>query len=69
MSLKAISTYVLVVVPFTLLVSASSQTPDKPVEQVRKKIQVLKGLPDSQLFLLMNFVGDSQKLTIETHMI
>jgi hypothetical protein len=32
---------------------------DKPVEQVRKNIQVLKGLPDSQLFLLMNFVGDS----------
>ena len=31
----------------------------KPVEQVRKNIQVLKGLPDSQLFLLMNFVGDS----------
>jgi hypothetical protein len=34
-------------------------TGDKPVEQVRKNIQVLKGLPDSQLFLLMNFVGDS----------
>jgi outer membrane lipoprotein-sorting protein len=32
---------------------------DKPVEQVRKNIQVLKGLPDSQLFLVMNFVGDS----------
>ena len=32
---------------------------DKPVEQVRKNIQVLKGLPDSQLFLLMNFVDDS----------
>ncbi len=32
---------------------------DKPVEQVRKNIQVLKGLPDSQLFLAMNFVGDS----------
>jgi photosynthetic reaction center cytochrome c subunit len=31
----------------------------KTVEQVRKNIQVLKGLPDSQLFLLMNFVGDS----------
>ena len=34
-------------------------TGDKPVEQVRKNIQVLKGLPDSLLFLLMNFVGDS----------
>ena len=32
---------------------------DKPVEQVRKNIQVLQGLPDSQLFLAMNFVGDS----------
>jgi len=41
--------------------TARSQSPggDKPVEQVRKNIQVLKGLPDSQLFLLMNFVGDS----------
>ncbi len=37
----------------------SAQQSDKPVEQVRKNIQVLKGLPDSQLFLLMNFVGDS----------
>src|SRR6202008_720107 len=34
-------------------------TADKPVEQVRKNIQVLKGLPDSELFLLMNFVADS----------
>ncbi len=32
---------------------------DKPVEQVRKNIQVLKGLPDSQLFPVMNAVGDS----------
>ena len=32
---------------------------DKPVEQVRKNIQVLKGMPDSQLFLVMNAVGDS----------
>lgn len=40
--------------------SAQTQSKvDKPVEQVRKNIQVLKGLPDSQLFLLMNFVGDS----------
>ena len=37
----------------------TQSTGDKPVEQVRKNIQVLKGLPDSQLFLLMNFVGDS----------
>jgi hypothetical protein len=32
---------------------------DKPVEQVRKNIQVLKGMPDSQLFLVMNAVGDA----------
>src|ERR1041385_9394625 len=40
--------------------TAQMQSTDvKTVEQVRKNIQVLKGLPDSQLFLLMNFVGDS----------
>ena len=38
---------------------APPQTPDKPVEQVRKNIQVLKGLPDSQLFPLMNVIGNS----------
>jgi hypothetical protein len=32
---------------------------DKPVEQTRKNIQVLKGLPDSQLFILMNFMATS----------
>ena len=32
---------------------------EKPVEQTRKNIQVLKGLPDSQLFLVMNFVATS----------
>ena len=37
----------------------TQSTGDKPVEQVRKNIQVLKGLPDSQLFLVMNFVGGS----------
>jgi len=39
--------------------TAQTQSADKPVEQVRKNIQVLRGLPDSQLFLVMNFVGDS----------
>ncbi len=52
-----------VLVVFTLVVTKSSatrtQTTDKPVEQVRKNIQVLKGLPDSQLFMVMNLVGDS----------
>lgn len=32
---------------------------EKTVDQTRKNIQVLKGLPDSQLFLLMNFVAVS----------
>ncbi|HEV2859585.1 MAG TPA: c-type cytochrome [Pyrinomonadaceae bacterium] len=32
---------------------------DKPVEQVRKNIKVLQGLPNSQLFPLMNFVSVS----------
>jgi hypothetical protein len=35
----------------------TQSTGGKPVEQVRKNIQVLKRLPDFQLFLLMNFVG------------
>ena len=39
--------------------TAHTQSADNPVEKVRKNIQVLKGLPDSQLFLAMNFVGDS----------
>src|SRR5215510_15031528 len=41
------------------LTESPGQAIDKPVEQVRKNIQILKGLPDSQLFLVMNFVGDS----------
>jgi hypothetical protein len=32
---------------------------DKPVEQTRKNIQVLKGLPESQLFPEMNFISAS----------
>jgi hypothetical protein len=35
----------------------------KPVEQVRKNIQVIKGLPSSQLFPLMNFVSSSLGVT------
>jgi hypothetical protein len=35
------------------------QQGDKPVEQVRKNIQVLKGLPESQLFTVMNFIRTS----------
>ena len=41
--------------------SGAAQGPqgDKTGDQTRKNIQVLKGLPDSQLFLVMNFVAVS----------
>jgi hypothetical protein len=49
--------------PFAVLpahsVGAQAGQEDKPVEQVRKNIQVLKGLPDSQLFIAMNFMRAS----------
>jgi hypothetical protein len=49
--------------PPNLVSTRLSVTPvspqEKTVEQVRKNIQVLKGLPDSQLFPVMNFIGDS----------
>lgn len=35
------------------------KSPDTPVEQARKNIQVLKGLPERELFPLMNFVSSS----------
>jgi hypothetical protein len=38
---------------------ASGQVEDKPVEQVRKNIQVLKGLPDSQLLPMMQLFAAS----------
>jgi outer membrane lipoprotein-sorting protein len=41
------------------VVASQPQNPDRPVEQTRKNIQVLKGLPESQLFLLMNFMATS----------
>src|SRR5689334_25423645 len=57
---QKLSILILIVIAVSLVaVTASSQTTDKPVEQVRKNIQVLRGLPDSQLFPVMNFIGDS----------
>jgi photosynthetic reaction center cytochrome c subunit len=50
---------IFLVIGWNAKTAQTQSTGDKPVEQVRKNIQVLKGLPDSQLFLLMNFVGDS----------
>lgn len=43
----------------TWIAKAQAQQQDKPVEQARKNIQVLKGLPDSQLFTVMNFMRSS----------
>ena len=62
MSLKSVGISILTTIVFALVVvraSDTQQAADKPVEQTRKNIQVLKGLPESQLFLAMNFVGDS----------
>ncbi|HEX8922169.1 MAG TPA: c-type cytochrome [Pyrinomonadaceae bacterium] len=39
--------------------SLFQQQTEKTVEQTRKNIQVLKGLPDSQLFTVMNFIRTS----------
>ena len=50
---------ILLVIGWKAQTAQTQSTAGKPVEQVSKNIQVLKGLPDSQLFLLMNFVGDS----------
>jgi hypothetical protein len=61
--MKLVPISALMTTVFALIVAHASvsppQTADKPVEQTRKNIQVLKGLPESQLFPAMNFVGDS----------
>src|SRR5437763_13327294 len=46
---------------FSLAEVAEPQTAqqEKPVERTRKNIQVLKGLPESQLFMVMNSIGQS----------
>lgn len=43
--------------PFT--VNSMSQTQDRPIETVAKNIQVLKGMPESQLLPVMNLMGAS----------
>jgi hypothetical protein len=43
----------------TLSIGIVSQQEDKPVEQVQKNIQVLKGLPSSQLLPVMHFMRTS----------
>lgn len=44
---------------FIALVLVNAQEADKPVEQVRKNIQVLKGLPSSELLPVMHFMRTS----------
>src|SRR6185369_592827 len=46
----------LIAVSLPLTISSSSQTQDKPVETVAKNIQVLKGMPESQLGPVMNLM-------------
>lgn len=45
--------------PVLRSVAIQRPSPDAPVERTRKNIQVLKGLPEGQLFPLMNFVSAS----------
>lgn len=40
-------------------------TPEPLVDQTRKNIQVLKGLPDAQLFILMNSISQSLGVTCD----
>lgn len=49
----------LIAVSLPLTVTSSSQTEDKPVETVAKNIQVLKGMPASQLLPVMNLMASS----------
>jgi len=54
----------LLIVSIGLIVStrpttAQAQQTDKPIEQTRKNIQVLKGLRESQLYRVMNFMAVS----------
>ena len=39
--------------------SAQTQQADKPIEQTRKNIQVLKGLHEAELYRVMNFMAVS----------
>src|SRR2546423_14849678 len=47
------------IVVFTRTSSAQTQQVDKPIEQTRKNIQVLKGLRESELYRVMNFMAVS----------
>jgi hypothetical protein len=61
LKLSTLALFMLAVV-MAFINSGLAQQPqqgDKPVEQARKNIQVLKGLPDSQLIPVMQFMGTS----------
>jgi hypothetical protein len=47
------------IVVFTRSSSAQTQQADKPIEQTRKNIQVLKGLHEAELYRVMNFMSVS----------
>jgi len=47
------------IVVFTRNTSAQTQQADKPIEQTRKNIQVLKGLHEAELYRVMNFMSVS----------
>src|SRR6185436_11487735 len=46
-------------VVFARTTGAQTQSADKPIEQTRKNIQVLKGLRESELYRVMNFMAVS----------
>lgn len=54
--LLSVSIYVIISTRTTI---AQAQQPVQTVEQARKNIQVIKGLPDAELVNLMNFVASS----------
>lgn len=59
LKLSVLAFFVLAGVMAFINSSHAQQQGDKPVEQTRKNSQVLKGLPDSQLFTVMNFIRTS----------
>jgi photosynthetic reaction center cytochrome c subunit len=54
-----IVTLFLIAVSLPFTIASSSQTQEKPVEEVAKNIQVLKGMPESQLLPVMNLMSAS----------
>jgi len=59
LSIAGLLSIVSIIVVSTRTTSAQAPPPDKPVEQTRKNIQVLKGLKEAELYQLMNFMAVS----------